>query len=51
MAAPRRRYDRGDYHDRHKVKIVTLKNPSLSRTTELFIDGMRAITKPLARKK
>lgn len=36
---------------RHKVAIITLKNRSLSRTMELFIDGVRAITKPLARLK
>jgi DNA-binding transcriptional LysR family regulator len=33
---------------RLKVAIITLKNRSLSRATELFIDGVRAITKPLA---
>jgi hypothetical protein len=33
------------------VGIITLKNRSLSRATELFIDGVRAITKPLARQK
>jgi DNA-binding transcriptional LysR family regulator len=36
---------------RLKVAIITLKNRSLSRATELFIDGVRAITKPLAREK
>jgi hypothetical protein len=36
---------------RLKVAIVTLKNRSLSRATELFIDSVRAITKPLAREK
>jgi DNA-binding transcriptional LysR family regulator len=30
------------------VAIVTLKNRSLSRATELFIAGLRALTKPLA---
>jgi DNA-binding transcriptional LysR family regulator len=34
---------------RLKVAIITLKNRSLSRATELFIDGVRALTKPLAR--
>jgi DNA-binding transcriptional LysR family regulator len=33
---------------RLKVAIITLKNRSLSRATELFIDSVRAITKPLA---
>ncbi len=33
------------------VAIITLKNRSLSRTTELFIDAVRALTKPLARQK
>jgi DNA-binding transcriptional LysR family regulator len=33
------------------VAIITLKNRSLSRATELFIDGVRALTKPLARQK
>ena len=33
------------------VGIITLKNRSLSRATELFIDDMRALTKPLARQK
>ena len=36
---------------RLKVAIITLKNRSLSRATELFIDGVRALTKPLAREK
>jgi hypothetical protein len=36
---------------RHNVAIVTLKNRSLSRATELFIEGVRAITKPLAKLK
>jgi DNA-binding transcriptional LysR family regulator len=36
---------------RLKVAIITLKNRSLSRATELFIDGVRAVTKPLARKR
>jgi DNA-binding transcriptional LysR family regulator len=38
-------------HTRLKVAIITLKNRSLSRATELFIDSVRAITKPLAREK
>jgi len=33
------------------VAIITLKNRSLSRATELFIDGVRALTKPLAKEK
>jgi DNA-binding transcriptional LysR family regulator len=33
------------------VAIITLKNRSLSRATELFIDGVRALTKPLASEK
>jgi DNA-binding transcriptional LysR family regulator len=33
---------------RLKVAIITLKNRSLSRATELFIDSIRAVTKPLA---
>lgn len=36
---------------RLKVAIITVKNRSLSRATELFIDGVRALTKPLARRK
>jgi DNA-binding transcriptional LysR family regulator len=36
---------------RHKVAIITVKNRSLNRAAELFIDGVRAITKPLARLK
>jgi DNA-binding transcriptional LysR family regulator len=36
---------------RLKVAIITLKNRSLSRATQLFIDRVRAITKPLAREK
>jgi DNA-binding transcriptional LysR family regulator len=36
---------------RLNVGIVTLKNRSLSRATELFIDSVRALTKPLAREK
>jgi DNA-binding transcriptional LysR family regulator len=35
-------------YTRLKVAIITLKNRSLSRATELFIDRMRAIAKPLA---
>jgi DNA-binding transcriptional LysR family regulator len=33
------------------VAIITLKNRSLGRATELFIDGVRALTKPLAKLK
>jgi DNA-binding transcriptional LysR family regulator len=33
------------------VGIIILKNRSLSRATELFIDRVRALTKPLAREK
>lgn len=33
------------------VAIITLKNRSLSRATELFIDSVRALTKPLAKQK
>jgi DNA-binding transcriptional LysR family regulator len=33
------------------VAIITLKNRSLSRATALFIDGVRALTKPLAKEK
>jgi DNA-binding transcriptional LysR family regulator len=36
---------------RHKVAVVTLKNRSLTPATQLFIDGVRAITKPLAKEK
>jgi DNA-binding transcriptional LysR family regulator len=36
---------------RLKVAIITLKNRSLSRATELFIDRVRALTKPLAKEK
>ena len=36
---------------RLKVAIITLKNRSLSRATERFIEGVRAITKPLANEK
>lgn len=36
---------------RHKVAIITLKNRSLSGVTQLFIDRVRAITKPLATEK
>jgi DNA-binding transcriptional LysR family regulator len=38
-------------HTRLKGAIITLKNRSLSRATELFIDSVRALTKPLAREK
>jgi DNA-binding transcriptional LysR family regulator len=34
---------------RHRVAIVTLKDRSLTPATRLFIDDVRAITKPLAR--
>jgi len=30
------------------VAIITVRNRSLSRATELFLDGVRALTKPLA---
>ena len=36
---------------RLKVAIITLKNRSLSRATELFINDVRAIAKPLAKEK
>jgi DNA-binding transcriptional LysR family regulator len=36
---------------RHKVAVVTLKNRSLTPATQLFIAGVRAITKPLAKEK
>jgi DNA-binding transcriptional LysR family regulator len=36
---------------RLKVAIITLKNRSLNRATELFIDSVRALTRPLAREK
>jgi len=38
-------------HTRLDVAIITMKNRSLSRATELFIDSVRALTKPLAREK
>jgi DNA-binding transcriptional LysR family regulator len=38
-------------HTRLDVGIVTLKNRSLSRATELFIDRVRALTKLLTREK
>jgi DNA-binding transcriptional LysR family regulator len=38
-------------HTRLDVAIITLKNRSLSRATELFIDKVRALTKPLAKEK
>jgi DNA-binding transcriptional LysR family regulator len=38
-------------HTRLKVAIVTLKNRSLSRATQLFIDRVRALAKPLAKEK
>jgi DNA-binding transcriptional LysR family regulator len=34
---------------RLKIAVITLKNRSLSRATELFSDGVRDLTKPLAR--
>jgi DNA-binding transcriptional LysR family regulator len=36
---------------RLRVAIITLKNRSLSRATELFIDSVRVLTKPLAKEK
>jgi DNA-binding transcriptional LysR family regulator len=33
------------------VAIITLKNRSLSRATELFIDSVRAVTEPLTKEK
>jgi DNA-binding transcriptional LysR family regulator len=36
---------------RLKVAIITLKNRSLSRATELFIDNVRALTKRLTKEK
>ena len=36
---------------RLSVAIITLKNRSLSRATELFIDSVRTLTKPLAAQK
>jgi DNA-binding transcriptional LysR family regulator len=36
---------------RLKVAIITVKNRSLSRATELFIDSVRSLTKPLAMEK
>ena len=38
-------------HTRLKVAIITVKNRSLSHATELFLDGVRARTKPLAQGK
>jgi DNA-binding transcriptional LysR family regulator len=38
-------------HTRLDVGIITLKNRSLSRATEHFIDRVRALTKPLTREK
>ena len=35
----------------HKVAMFTLKNRSLGRATELFIERLRAITKLLAKEK
>jgi hypothetical protein len=32
------------------MRIVTLRNRSLSPLAELFIDSMRALAKPLAKK-
>jgi DNA-binding transcriptional LysR family regulator len=36
---------------RRTVKVITLKNRALSPLAELFIDRMRAVTKPLAKAK
>jgi DNA-binding transcriptional LysR family regulator len=36
---------------RLKVAIITLKNRSLSRATELFLDSVRALTRPLVTEK
>jgi DNA-binding transcriptional LysR family regulator len=36
---------------RRTVKVVNLKNRSLSPLAELFIDRLRAVTKPLAKEK
>jgi len=36
---------------RRTVKVITLKNRALSPLAELFIDRMRAVTKPLAKEK
>jgi hypothetical protein len=33
------------------MRIVTLRNRSLSPLAELFIDSMRALAKPLAKKR
>jgi DNA-binding transcriptional LysR family regulator len=38
-------------HTQLDVGIITLKNRSLSRATELFIDSVRALTKPLTRER
>src|SRR4029077_3137524 len=38
-------------HTRLDVAIITLKNRSLSRAAELFIDGVRDLTKQMARLK
>jgi DNA-binding transcriptional LysR family regulator len=35
-------------HTRLGVAVITLKNRTLSRATELFIDNVRTLTKPLA---
>ena len=35
-------------HTRLTVAIITVKNRSLSRATELFLDGVRTLTRPLA---
>jgi DNA-binding transcriptional LysR family regulator len=35
-------------YTRHEVAIITLKNRSLSPATDIFIDHVRALTKPLA---
>jgi DNA-binding transcriptional LysR family regulator len=38
-------------HTRLDVGVITLKNRSLSRATELFIDSVRVLTKPLTRER
>jgi DNA-binding transcriptional LysR family regulator len=36
---------------RHKVAIITVRNRSLSRASQFFIEGIRTITRPLAKLK
>jgi DNA-binding transcriptional LysR family regulator len=38
-------------HTRLDVGIITMKNRSLSRATELFVENIRALAKPLAKEK